>query len=261
MGGFSIPRGLHVSPNLQVCTSLYIITTTHPRHDGSSHIICQAYMSQGAVYTNIWWISVLAFPFDFNSPMSDLNMHSSKKEKIYANSRARRHSNDSVASKSKKKKKDTDTESVTSSTSSDSTLAAEKKCPFRFMLAGMMEGQVEGERGCPLRRVQLWHTIPLCLLAIINLLLVIVALLGLAGYRITKALQTLLLRFNDLQFATSEAPEPNEVPAIIVEKMWWMYKRIWHLFVIYNFPRFKNVFGISTYRLLKNSATFFPRKS
>jgi len=49
------------------------------------------------------------------------------------------------------------------------------------MMAGMMvEADEKGNGGCPLRRVQLWHTIPLCLLAIVNLLLVIVALLGVA---------------------------------------------------------------------------------
>lgn len=50
-------------------------------------------------------------------------------------------------------------------------------------------GDSEGKSsGCPLRRVQLWHTIPLVLLAIINLLLVIVALLGLALYRIATGI-------------------------------------------------------------------------
>lgn len=49
--------------------------------------------------------------------------------------------------------------------------------------------------GCPLRRVQLWHTIPLVLLAIINLILVIVALLGLAGYRIVIGIQGFIVGF------------------------------------------------------------------
>jgi len=66
------------------------------------------------------------------------------------------------------------------------------------MLAGMMESHDEADgkrtRGCPLRIVQLWHTIPLCLLAIINLLLVIIALLGLAGYRITMGIQTFVFK-------------------------------------------------------------------
>lgn len=65
------------------------------------------------------------------------------------------------------------------------------------MLAGMMEAEFEGEEkkagGCPLRRVQLWHVIPLCLLAIVNLILVIVALLGLAGYRITIGAQGMIV--------------------------------------------------------------------
>lgn len=58
------------------------------------------------------------------------------------------------------------------------------------MLVGLLESDNNNKgTGCPLRRVQLWHTIPLCLLAIINLLLVIVALLGLAGYRAAIGLQ------------------------------------------------------------------------
>jgi hypothetical protein len=132
------------------------------------------------------------------SSILSFGMPSSKKEKHYANSRARRHSGDVVISQSKKskkekeEKKDTDTESISSSTpSSTDTVVVPppepKKCPLRFMLAGMFETEAEGEpkkSGCPLRRVQLWHTIPLCLLAAVNLILVIIALLGLAGYRI-----------------------------------------------------------------------------
>ncbi|KAJ8061272.1 hypothetical protein OCU04_010337 [Sclerotinia nivalis] len=38
-----------------------------------------------------------------------------------------------------------------------------------------------------------WHTIPLCLLAIINLLLIIVALLGLAAYKITMGVQRVVV--------------------------------------------------------------------
>jgi hypothetical protein len=136
------------------------------------------------------------------SSLLGIGMASSKKEKHYANSRARRHSGDIVISQSKKSKKDkdTDTESVSSSTPSSSADTVvvpppgPKKCPLRFMLAGMMEGEDEKKAGgCPLRRVQLWHTIPLCLLAIINLLLVIIALLGLAGYRITMGIQNFLV--------------------------------------------------------------------
>jgi hypothetical protein len=137
------------------------------------------------------------------SSLLSIGMASSKKEKHYANSRARRHSGDIVISQSKKSKKDkdTDTESVSSSTPSSAADTVvvpppgPKKCPLRFMLAGMMEGEDEEKKagGCPLRRVQLWHTIPLCLLAIINLLLVIIALLGLAGYRITMGIQNFLV--------------------------------------------------------------------
>ncbi|EPE28928.1 hypothetical protein GLAREA_00086 [Glarea lozoyensis ATCC 20868] len=130
-------------------------------------------------------------------------MASSKKDKNYANSRARRHSGTVVVThgKKSKKNKDTDSESLSSS-STDATIAETKKCPLRFMMAGMLESNIEGERkglGCPLRRVQLWHTIPLCLLAIINLLLVIIALLGLAGYRIAVYTQLFLLRAFDVK--------------------------------------------------------------
>ena len=143
------------------------------------------------------------------SSLLSFGMPSSKKEKHYANIRARRHSSDIIISQSKKKKdkkaeKDSDTESVTSTTPSSSDTVVvpppePKKCPLRFMLAGMMEAELEEAdgkktRGCPLRRVQLWHTIPLCLLAIVNLLLVIIALLGLAGYRITMGVQSFLVK-------------------------------------------------------------------
>ena len=117
-------------------------------------------------------------------------MASSKKEKHPANSRARRHS-DGSHGKKRKKDRDGDTESVSSS-STDSAIS-EAKCPLRFILAGLIEPEDNGNEkkkgGCPLRRVQLWHVIPLCLLAILNLLLVIVALLGLACYRITLGVQ------------------------------------------------------------------------
>jgi hypothetical protein len=64
------------------------------------------------------------------------------------------------------------------------------------MLKGLLETGEYGEvktSGCPLRKVQLWHTIPLVLLAVINLLLVIIALLGLAGYRIVMGVQRFVL--------------------------------------------------------------------
>jgi hypothetical protein len=145
-------------------------------------------------------------------------MASSEKEKHYANSRARRHSGEVVISQSKKKRskkdkdKDTDTESVSSSTNSsaDTVVAEPKKCPLRFVLAGLFElgDEVDGKKpkGCPLRRVQLWHTIPLCLLAVINLLLVIIALLGLAGYRIAKGIQSAVVNV-----VTPESPYAESV--------------------------------------------------
>lgn len=121
-------------------------------------------------------------------------MASSKKEKHSIHSRTRRHS-DSSHSKKRKKDKDGDTESV-SSTSTDSAVS-EAKCPLRVVLSGLIEpegvNEDRGKSGCPLRRVQLWHVIPLCLLAVLNLLLVIVALLGLASYRIILGIQRFML--------------------------------------------------------------------
>jgi hypothetical protein len=136
------------------------------------------------------------------SSLLSFSMPSSRKEKHYANSRARRHSEVIISqSKKSKKDKDTDTDSVSSSTpsSSDTVVVpppAPAKCPFRVMLAAMIVADDGKKTGlCPLRRVQLWHVIPLCLLAIVNLLLVIIALLGLAGDRITIGVQGILLSF------------------------------------------------------------------
>ncbi|RDL41786.1 Uncharacterized protein BP5553_01765 [Venustampulla echinocandica] len=162
------------------------------------------------------------------SSILSFGMSSSKKEKHSPNSRARRHS--AVSSHSKKSKKDkdtTDSESVSSGSSGDTIVVPPglKKCPLRFMLAGMLEVEKDGKPktpGCPLRRVQLWHTIPLVLLAIINLLLVIIALLGLAGYRIAMGLQGLVFRIakNDFDYRpysesenlidTSDVPAPKK---------------------------------------------------
>ncbi|TVY12829.1 hypothetical protein LARI1_G009388 [Lachnellula arida] len=156
------------------------------------------------------------------SSILSFGMPSSKKEKHYANSRARRHSGD-VSKKSKKeekKEKDADTESISSSTASS---AAEtvvvpppepKKCPLRFIMAGMLQTEQESEGkklgGCPLRRVQLWHTIPLCLLAAVNLLLIIFALLGLAGYRIGAGICGLV---SEMQ--SKSASKPPAAPSLI----------------------------------------------
>lgn len=78
------------------------------------------------------------------------------------------------------------------------------------MLSGVLETQTEEKlqvRGCPLRRVQLWHTIPLCLLAIINLLIIIVALLGLASYRLVLGTQAVVVKFAKAQFDFESAVE------------------------------------------------------
>ncbi|KAE9377075.1 hypothetical protein N431DRAFT_453448 [Stipitochalara longipes BDJ] len=153
---------------------------------------------------------------------------SSKKEKHSANRSARRHSGVIVVRESKKRKrdKDTDSESVSSSTpsSTDSAVNSKSKCPLRFVLLGLFEaeGEADGKKagGCPLRRVQLWHTIPLCLLAAINLLLVIVALLGLAGYRITMGIQGFIVSLArlDPEYNPYLDSPPDETAVVVVGK-------------------------------------------
>jgi len=161
-----------------------------------------------------------------SSLLSLAGMASSKKEKQYANRSARRHSGVIVVSQSKKRKrdKDTDSESVSSTPSSSTdTLRSESKCPLRFVLLGLFEaeGETDGKKagGCPLRRVQLWHTIPLCLLAAINLLLVIVALLGLAGYRIAMGIQGFIVSMARLDPEYNPyLDSPPEETAVVVAK-------------------------------------------
>jgi hypothetical protein len=89
-------------------------------------------------------------------------MAGSKKEKHYANSRARRHA-DIVISQSQKSKKEKDTNSTPSSLDTVVPPPPEPKCPLRFMLAGMLGSDSDGEEkkkgGC-LVQVQLWHVIP-----------------------------------------------------------------------------------------------------
>lgn len=173
------------------------------------------------------------------SSILSFGMPSSKKEKHYANSRARRHSGDVVISQSKKSKKEkekekdtdtADTESISSSAPSSTdtvvvTPPEPKKCPLRFILAGIFEAEAEGKKsGCPLRRVQLWHTIPLCLLAAVNLILVIIALLGLAGYRIATpvaaGVQAFIIQLRDNRVPTPVAKSLFDIDdgATVVEE-------------------------------------------
>jgi hypothetical protein len=163
-----------------------------------------------------------------SSILNITGMASSKKEKHYANRSARRHSGELIISRSKKSKKDkdTDTESVSSMPSSTDTAVnpEAKKCPLRFVLAGLFEtgGEADEKKAgaCPLRRVQLWHTIPLCLLAAINLLLVVVALLGLAGYRIIVGIQGFLVNLakSDLDCNPYLDSLPDEAGPVETEK-------------------------------------------
>ncbi|KAF7884661.1 uncharacterized protein EAF02_004997 [Botrytis sinoallii] len=129
-------------------------------------------------------------------------MHSApKRERHHANIRIRRRSD--VEKKIRKEKgdkekcKDIDCESIVSASSSTppatQSASAGGKCPFRFLLSNMIDAEDGSQNGCPLRRVQLWHTVPFCLLAIINLLLIIIALLGLAGYKITMGVQRVVV--------------------------------------------------------------------
>lgn len=67
-----------------------------------------------------------------------------------------------------------------------------------------------GKKQCPLRRAQLWHTIPLCLLAVINLLLVVVALLGLASWRAIVKVSTVAEGFVKMQV---ESPSKDVIVA------------------------------------------------
>ncbi|KAA8566842.1 hypothetical protein EYC84_009941 [Monilinia fructicola] len=127
-------------------------------------------------------------------------MHSTpKKEKHRSNSRIPRRSEPEKKSRKEKdnKDKDTDFESVISASSTPyptgPPASHSSKCPLRFLLSGMIDAKGGKQNGCPLRRVQLWHTIPLCLLAIINLLLIIVMPLGLAVYKITKRVHSVVI--------------------------------------------------------------------
>ena len=99
--------------------------------------------------------------FDIYFVPSNHTKMPSRTEKTYANSRVRRHSGEVILSKRRsKKEKETDTESVTTSSSAE-TLAAEPRCPLRFMLNGVLEAQSDEKsetRGCPLRRVQCKHS-------------------------------------------------------------------------------------------------------
>lgn len=180
---------------------LCLISLSHIR---GPHILCRRDDKDRINFAN--FRSSLKSPYRY---ATDTKMPS-RTEKNYANSRVRRHSGEVILSKKRsKKEKETDTDSVTTSSSAD-TLATEPKCPMRFMLSGVLETQTEEKlqvRGCPLRRVQLWHTIPLCLLAIINLLIIIVALLGLASYRLVLGTQAVVVKFAKAQFDFESAVE------------------------------------------------------
>jgi hypothetical protein len=114
-------------------------------------------------------------PFNFSGMPG-----SNKKEKTYANTRARRGSIVVSHAGSKKSKKDTDSESVSSEASTVVPPPPPKpKCPLRPYMEVMFESEEPDEKKavCPLKRVKLSHTLPLCLFIMINFCLVIGTLL------------------------------------------------------------------------------------
>lgn len=120
-------------------------------------------------------------------------MSGTKKEKHYANSRARRGSIVVSQAGSKKSKKYTDTESVSSEASTVVPPPPPKpQCPLRPYMEIMFEPEEEdGEkkrRVCPLRKVKLSHVLPLCLFVMINMFLVIGTLLITGVCRVTGTL-------------------------------------------------------------------------
>ena len=206
-----------------------IYTNTTSYHASNPAIELIRYPGLGILPSLLIRFTNLHTSSSMSSILNITGMASSKKEKHYANRSARRHSGEVIISHSKKikKDKDTDTESVSSSTPSSTDTAANpesKKCPLRFVLAGLFEtgGETDEKKAgdCPLRRVQLWHTIPLCLLAAINLLLVIVALLGLAGYRIAMGIQGFLVNLakSDLDCNPYLDSLPDEAEPVEAEK-------------------------------------------
>jgi hypothetical protein len=111
-------------------------------------------------------------------------MSGSKKIKIYSNSRAHNQAQ-------KKVKKDTDTESISSNASTavppPPPPPPKPQCPLRPFMEGMFEPEGDEPRKsiCPLRRVKLSHTLPLCMFVMVNMILVIGTLLVTGICRIT----------------------------------------------------------------------------
>ena len=118
-------------------------------------------------------------------------MLQTKKEIHPPNKGARRH--DVVIShshRSKKHKKDTDAESVSSTADTIVSPPPPKpSCPLRPVMKAMFEPEEgtenEKKRECPLKRVSLWHILPMCLFLVVNIFLAIIFLLGLALWRIS----------------------------------------------------------------------------
>lgn len=133
------------------------------------------------------------------------NMPVKTASKSTAAVRVRRSSSSSHKRRSKHREKDTDTASViTSSTNSTDVFDNETRCPMHYLL-GMLDHHRHHENGkkqCPLRRARLWYTIPLCLLAVINLLLVVVALLGLASWKAIVQVGTVVEGFVRMEVRT-----------------------------------------------------------
>ncbi|RDW71832.1 hypothetical protein BP5796_07866 [Coleophoma crateriformis] len=132
-------------------------------------------------------------------------MHPRKKEKQYSDTKTPR--DNVIVMHSRKGKNQREKEKDSDDEPSDAIVRVippppKPQCPLRSMYAVLIQPDegTEGEKikGCPLRRVQLWHTIPLCLIAIIIPLLigivVLILLLGLAGYRISTKINEVAMQ-------------------------------------------------------------------
>ncbi|RDW66387.1 hypothetical protein BP6252_10022 [Coleophoma cylindrospora] len=133
-------------------------------------------------------------------------MYTRKKEKQYSNIKAHRDNvivmHNRKGKNQREKEKDSDDEPSDALARVTPPPPPKPQCPLRSMYAVLIQPDegAEGEKikGCPLRRVQLWHTIPLCLIAIIIPLLigivVLILLLGLAGYRISTKINEMAMQ-------------------------------------------------------------------
>lgn len=155
-------------------------------------------------------------------------MPGSKKDKQYANTRARRHSIVTVShGHSKKSKKDDDTESVSSTADTVVPPPPPKpQCPLRPYMEVMFEKQ-DGEENssiCPLRKVKLSHVLPLCFFLMFNMLLVVCTLMVTGLYRLTAR--------GNKQTKSANLGLAGSIVALVVVGLWilvWFHYSLWHL--------------------------------